>query len=115
MQKATIRKSDLTPRRRHLVEVMQEANYATIEGLAVIDGEPVFTDATRVVLNIKLGAPDNEPRPERALPDTELRREVVALFGHLDRIGNGIIRCLGVAGGLPRHLEVLPDRQVGLR
>ena len=108
-------KSDLTAPRRHLVEVMQEENHACIENLAVIDGEPVFTDDTRVVRKIRLDKDDNEPRPERALPDTELRREVVALFGHLDRIGNGVIRCLGVAGGLPRHLEVLPDRHVGLR
>jgi len=105
-----MRKSDLSVRQRHLLEAMQEANYACIEHLEIRDGEPVFTERTRVVLKVKFGAPDNGPRAESALPDTELKRDAAALFRHLARIGNGTIRALTVTGGLPSHMEVLPER-----
>jgi len=109
------RKSQLSARRRHLVEVMQEASHACIENLPVRDGEPVFTDDTRVVRKIKLGGGDNEPRPERALADIELKREHVELFDHLDRVGNGTVTALVVVAGLPRHLEVVANRRSGSR
>jgi len=110
-----VRKSDLTVRQRHLVEVMQEANYACIEHLEIRDGEPVFNESTRVVLKVKFGAPDKGARPELRLADTELKRDAVEMFATLARIGTGTVRTLTVTGGLPSHMEVLPDRLPGAR
>ena len=112
---STVRKSELTARRRHLVEVMQEANYACIEHLEVRDGEPVFTENTRVVLKVKFGAPDKGARPEARLVDTELKRDTVEMLAALAQIGNGTVRALSVTAGLPSHMEVLPDRLPGAR
>ncbi len=115
MPKGTPRKSDLTARQRHLVEVMQDANHACIENLLVRDGEPAFTGDTRVVRKIKLGGGDNSPRRELVQADTELKREIVELFDHLRRVGNGTVCSLIVTAGLPRHLEVVDNRRTASR
>jgi hypothetical protein len=115
MKASPIRKSQLSALERHLVEVMQEANHACIENLLVRDGEPVFTDDTRVIRKIKLGGGDNSPRRELVQTDTELKREIVELFDHLRRVGDGTVSSLIVAAGLPRHLEVVDNRRAASR
>lgn len=97
-------KSALSPARRQLLQVMQELNFGTIEGLAVRGGEPVLAGA-RVVRLLRFGG-DNQPRPERWAPDFSLQDEHRELFAELDRIGDGIVAALEVLHGLPRQMSV---------
>lgn len=100
------RKSDLSPQRQHLLEVMQRTGYGSIENLSIRDGEPEFTGRTRVIRMIKLGGGDNGPRREHLLADTELKDGHIELFGVFRRIGNGVVCSLTLTAGLPRYLEV---------
>ena len=106
MRHKCTRKSDLSLPQQRLVVEMQRTSYGRIEGLLLRDGEPVFTDSTRVIRTIKLGGGDNGPRAEHLLPETELKREHIELFRHLPQIGNGLVCALHIAAGLPRHIEV---------
>ncbi len=102
-------KSSLSPARRSLVELMQRVNFGRIEGLVIRGGEPVLEDlGTRVVLEVKFGG-ENGPRPEAAAAaaaDFALKRQVVELFGHFDRLGDGRIEVLTVKHGLPFGMNV---------
>ena len=66
-------KVSLSGSRRKLLEIMQEANFARIEGLRVRDGEPVLNPMPRVIREVKFGG-ENGPRPERVPSD---RRDAV--------------------------------------
>lgn len=101
-------KSLLTASRRRLLEVMQEINYGLIEGLVILDGEPVFDPPPRRVRDVKFCA-ENGPRPEAAIEDFALKAQVRDLFAHLDALGNGTIRRLEVQRGLPFRMQVEED------
>ena len=98
-------KSSLTASRRRLLEVMQEINYGLIEGLVILDGEPVFDPPPRVVRDVRFCA-ENGPRPESVIEDFALKAQVRDLFAHLDALGNGTIRRLEVQHGLPFRMQV---------
>ena len=100
-----VKKTDLAAGRRRLVDMMQEVNFGRIQQLQVRDGEPAFTPMTRVERQIKFGG-ENQPRPEAALDDFELKRNVVELFESFERLGNGIIKQLEIKGGLPFGMTV---------
>lgn len=100
-----VKKTDLSAGRRRLVDMMQEVNFGRIHQLQVRDGEPAFTPMTRVERQIKFGG-ENQPRPEAALDDFELKRNVVELFESFERLGNGIIKQLEIKAGLPFGMTV---------
>lgn len=100
-----VKKTNLSAGRRRLVDMMQEVNFGRIHQLQVRDGEPAFTPMTRVERQIKFGG-DNQLRPEAALDDFELKRNVVELFESFERLGNGIIKQLEIKGGLPFGMTV---------
>ena len=100
-------KSSLSPRRRALVERMQDLNFGTIEKLVVEDGEPVFASTTRVVREHKFGG-ENGPRPEVALRDFALKSQVIELFGLLDQIRDGAVEVLEIKHGVPFR-TIIPD------
>lgn len=101
----TVRKTELSPERRQLIERMQTVNFGRIHQLQVRGGEPAFTPMTRVERQIKFGG-ENQPRPEAALADFELKGNVVELFESFERLGNGIIKQLEIKGGLPFVMTV---------
>ena len=103
MATKTIRFSHLSPARQALVRLSQSINYGHIEALHVVDGEPKFTPAPTVLLDVKLDQ-DEGPRPEVELPDFELCSELRRLMSRIDEIQNGTIERLEVRGGLPRRL-----------
>ncbi|MCX5674887.1 MAG: hypothetical protein NTX87_07750 [Planctomycetota bacterium] len=98
-------KRSLSPRRRALVELMQHINFGRVEGLVVRGGEPVFDPPPRVIRAVKMGG-DNGGRPEMRLTNFELRQEVLELFEHIERLGDGVVRCIEVKHGLPFHMEI---------
>jgi hypothetical protein len=99
-------KSSLSTQQRLLLETMQRTNFGRIVGLAVRGGQPVFDPPPRIVKDVKLGAADNEPRPELRASDFALKREHVELFENLRRLGDGIIETIEIKSGLPFRLTV---------
>jgi len=95
----------LSAGRRSLVETLQRINFGRIEGLVVRGGEPVLNPMPRIVHEFKFLA-DNGPRPESAKSDFLLKQQVVELFEHLDKIGDGVIHSLEVQHGLPFRMAV---------
>jgi hypothetical protein len=103
-------KSDLSPARRHLIELLQELNFGRIEGLRVCHGEPVFEPPPRVIREHKFGG-ESGPHPRLQADDFLLKEQVVDLCRQLDAIGDGVIAVLEVKHGLPfRMLVAEPAR-----
>lgn len=104
--------SQLSPARQALVRVCQALNFGEIQGVLVRDGEPVFGEsAPIVVIDVKLDKRE-EPRPQLALTDFELREEVRHLMARLDEVKNGAILRVEVRVGIPRRVVFalpLPD------
>jgi len=98
-------KHDLSVRRAGLLELMQSVNFGRIEGLAVLDGEPVLDPPPRIVREIKFGG-ENGPRPELHAGNFLLKTQVVELFEHFDRLGDGTIEVLEIKHGLPFRMLV---------
>lgn len=98
-------KSDLTPARQGLLELMQRANYGSIEGLPVRRGEPVMNPRPRVIREHRF-ARENGPRPEVAKADFTLKAEVIDLFAQLEAMGDGVITRIEIQRGLPFRMIV---------
>ena len=111
MKHAT-RFSQLSASRQALVRLLQSVNFGFIEGLEVRGGEPMFSPAPTVVVEVKLDAP-NDPRTEADLADYELRAELVRLMEQLDSLGDGSIDRIDVRFGVPRRALIeRPIREV---
>lgn len=101
----SITKSSLSQAQKRLVELMQRLNFGRIERLTVRRGEPVFDPAPRIVQDIKIGG-ENGPRPELVRNDFALRSQVMELFEHFTRLGDGAVETLEVKHGLPFRLVI---------
>jgi len=98
--KRVVRKLDLTPARRWLVENMQKIGFGRMKHLILVKGEPIVDLPPRVYRDRRLtGA--NMHRPEAELDDFLLKEQVITLFEEFDRIGSGVIAVLEVRDGLP--------------
>jgi len=86
--------------RKQLLRVMQENPFSRIDHLTIANGEPVFAPETKIIAELKFGAPDG-PRREAELSDFVLKKEHADLFRQFDQIGSGVILTLEVRGGLP--------------
>ena len=109
---AESRKSGLSPSRRRLLTLLQRLNCGRIEDLLVRSGEPVFTPSPRVIRKVKIRG-ENGPRSEVHVPDFALKTEVIELFDHLARLGDGTVRRLEVKHGLPFSLDVEEEPPAG--
>jgi hypothetical protein len=98
-------KHDLSAPRAGLLELMQSINFGRIEGLAVLNGDPVLDPPPRVIREVKFGS-ENGPRPELDAADFLLKTQVVELFQHLDQICDGTIEVLEIRHGLPFRMLV---------
>jgi hypothetical protein len=98
-------KHDLSARRAGLLELMQSINFGRIEGLAVLNGDPVLDPPPRVIREVKFGG-ENGPRPEIDAGNFLLKTQVVELFQHFDRLGDGTIEVLEIKHGLPFRMLV---------
>lgn len=98
-------RSSLSESCQLLLDTMHRIGFGRIEKLAVRDGEPVFHPAPRVVQDIKLG----EFAPNVPLPvgtDFLLKAQVIALFDHLRRLGDGELEVIHIQNGLPFRVVV---------
>lgn len=103
-------KAGLSEPRRKLVETMQQMDFGHIDGLVILDGDPVFDPMPRIVRDIKLGGEDG-PRPKSNHADFLLKSQVIELFDHLTEIRNGSIESIEVKHGLPFRLVVEQSAQ----
>ena len=97
--------SHLSPLRQVLVRLLQSINFGHVDGLEVRGGEPVFSPAPMVFVEIKLDFAA-DPRPEIDLTDFELRDEVIRLMDQLDQLGDGSIERIDVRHGVPRRVLI---------
>lgn len=98
-----LRFSELSTARRAFVRQCQQMGFGKIVGVAVREGQPVFTDQTELLFDVKLDSDEN-PRPEQDLRDFAVTGEIVRLFSKLDAIGNGTIEHVEVRAGIPRRI-----------
>jgi hypothetical protein len=99
-------KNSVTPQQRVLLDTMQRYTFCRIEHLYVVNGEPVFASATRILQDIELGDDSWRERVELHQEDLVLRSSVIKYFEHLERIGDGTVVALEVRFGLPFRLFV---------
>ena len=100
-----VTKSVLSEPQSRLVELLQKLNFGRIEGLHVRHGEPVFDPPPHIIQKLKMGG-DNSPRPESELPDFWLKKQIVDLLEIIARLGEGEIRSIEIAHGLPLLVEI---------
>ncbi|MCX5683834.1 MAG: hypothetical protein NT049_09135 [Planctomycetota bacterium] len=103
-------KSQLSPSRRWLVEAMQRLGFGSIEGLAILNGEPSPVPPPRLYRIQRLTGL-NDDRVEARLEDFQLKDQVLRLFGAFDRIGNGVVQAIEVRDGLPYSLMMEESRR----
>jgi hypothetical protein len=98
-----VRLSDLSTLRQDFVRECQRMGFGKILRLVVRDGEPMFTEQTDVLIDLKLDAEESQ-RAEQSLSDFTLGAEILRLFSKLDAIGDGVIEQIEIRAGLPRRM-----------
>ncbi|MEZ6138295.1 MAG: hypothetical protein R3C53_25715 [Pirellulaceae bacterium] len=100
-----VKKRDLSRDCMQLLELMQRINFGRIEGLQVVNGEPVLSSikSARSVHKLK---GENGPRPELGIADFSLKQEVCELFRLIERVGNGELDLIEIKHGLPFIVEL---------
>lgn len=94
------RKSSLPVAQQRLIELMQQIHYGCIEGLKVVDRQPLLDPPPRIIEERKFGAASG-PRREARLDDFVLKAQQDELLRSLDEIGTGTIASLQIQAGLP--------------
>ncbi len=100
-----ISKSSLSKAQSRLVELLQNQPFCRIECLKVRAGEPLFSPPPRVIQKLKMGA-ENGPRTESTLPDFWLKKQIIELLETIAELGEGEIRSIEIAHGLPLTVEI---------
>ena len=98
-------KSDLSPARQRLLQLMQKQNFCRIENLHIHNGEPVFDPPPMVLQYLRIGG-DNEPNIHIHQKNYVLKQAQVELFQHLDELWDGVVDEIEVRHGLPQHLRI---------
>ena len=100
-------KSDLSPSRVRLSELIEQIHFGRIEDLVVRSGDPVFDPPARVVREIRFAGKSGSRRGPRSDSDLLKDREV-NFFGQLDQLRDGTIKSLDIQDGLPFRM-ILED------
>ena len=100
-----MRLSEVSAPRQAFVRRCQTIGFGTITMLLIRDCQPVFSQETGVLLDLKLDG-DDPRRPERQLTDFVLSTEIVRLFSMLDAMHDGIIEHIEIRTGIPRRIIV---------
>jgi hypothetical protein len=100
-----VSKSSLTKAQSGFVELCQQHPFSRIECLLVRGGEPVLTPPPRVIQKLRMGG-DNSPRPESTLPDFWLKKQMIELLEIIAEVGEGVIKSVEIAHGLPLSVEI---------
>jgi hypothetical protein len=105
MLPALLNKSQLTPARRAIVELLQRINFGIIHNLKVENRQPVLNPEPTVIREIKLAA-ENGPRSEYHTPNFRLKPQWIELFELFDSLGTGVIESLEFKNGIPFKVMV---------
>ena len=100
-----VSKSSLSKAKSDLVDLCHQRPFSRIERLQIRGGEPVLSPPPKVIQKLKMGG-DNGPRPESALPDFWLKKQFVELLETIEALGDGEIRSIEIAHGLPLLVEI---------
>ncbi len=103
-----IKKRGLTQSARHLVELMQQISFGSIEALHIRRGEPAWAPPPRITRELKFGSPSG-PRPETRLEDFALKAEVVELLERIEAMQDGVIDRIEVRHGLPFRMIIVEN------
>ena len=96
---------NLSPAKQRLLRLFQAINFGRVEELEIRDGEPEFSPAPRVFVELKLDAADG-PRREAQLDRFPLRSQVERFFAQLARLNNGTVEVIEVRHGLPFRMVI---------
>jgi len=100
-----LRKSQLSPERKRLVDLMQRIRFGQIRSIEVHDGEPVIDSKVSIRRTHVFGKPAN-PAPSSADTDFLLKEKVIELFSEFDDFGTVTVCELVIADGLPMKMAV---------
>lgn len=90
----------LSPERRRLVEIIHEMGFGTIRDLKISDGEPIFTDSTEIIRQVKFQGTEFY-RPE-SMEESLQRDSFQRLLAYLDQVRDvRILISLEAKHGLP--------------
>ncbi len=96
---------DLSPARQRLLRLLQSINFGRVEELEIRNGEPVFSPAPRVFVELKLDVNDS-PRPESRLERFPVREQVARLFTQIAHLNEGTVEVIEVRHGLPFRMVI---------
>jgi hypothetical protein len=96
---------DLSPARQRLLRLLQSINFGRVEELEIRNGEPVFSPAPRVFVELKLDVNDG-PRPESRLERFPLREQVERFFTQIAQLNEGTVEVIEVRHGLPFRMVI---------
>jgi hypothetical protein len=100
-----ISKSSLSASQIRLVDLCHQHPFCRLGRLQVRGGEPLFTPPPTITQKLKMGA-DNASRPEAALPDFWLKKQMVELLEIIGEVGEGEIQTIEIVHGLPLLVEI---------
>jgi hypothetical protein len=95
---------DLSPARQRLVAIMRDLRYGQIRDLRVVDGEPVFEPAPRLIRAVQLCG--GSSLLHRASPGHRIKSHILELLDEFDALGTGLVDTIKVQDGLPVHVQV---------
>ena len=84
---------------------MQTINFGRLTNLVVRNGQPTYDPPPKIIREIKFGG-ENGPLREFAKEDYLLKDQVVELFRHLQKLGDGTVQSLDIKRGLPFRMTV---------
>lgn len=103
--------SELRPKQRRLVRMMQTLGYGRIEGLIVQSGQPVFKPMPKLMQEVRVASQDTSPLPSGGT-DYALKAQVRQLLDRLEQMGDGRLEWLEVTNGLPFRFVVVPSEAI---
>ena len=98
-------KSNLSPARQKLIELMQETNFGRIENLLVQQGEPVLSPLPQVTRDVVFGK-ENSAHLARSKGDFALKEQHLQLFRFFDEERSLRIDSLVIQHGLPVRMSL---------
>ena len=87
------------------MRLLQSINFGRVEELEIRNGEPVFSPAPRVFVELKLDVNDG-PRPESRLERFALREPAARFFAQIARLNEGTVEVIEVRHGLPFRMVI---------
>ena len=96
---------DLSSAKQRLLRLFQTINFGRVEELEIRAGEPEFSPAPRIFLELKLDTA-NGPRSESRLDRFPLRNQVERFFAQIAQLKDGNIELIEVRHGLPFRMVI---------